>query len=154
MRKPQDDALRAAQKAGEKAVVLSSGPIPEVKLGPVQVTGQTPGVADDVQTPIDRTLLDPTQVAPVVADATLRQPFGRKPADEEEEEKPKEAQYFVVLEDRFVTDKTSGARTKLRAGKVISTAHYDIRHLQTQGARLKRTEAPGTTDEPIEELLQ
>ncbi len=150
MRKPND--VREAQKAGEQVQVLNANPtIPEVRLGPVQVAGGVPGVEDELQGSVERSLLDPSQVAPVVADATLRQPIRRPGVDTDET--PREAKYFAVLEDRFITDATSGARTKLRAGKVISDQHYNIRALQQQGVKLKRTEAPGTTDEPIEELL-
>lgn len=146
-------AVRQVQQQGEQMQVLGNGAIPEVKLGPIAVAGATPGM-EDFQSGTDRALLDPTTVAPVVADATNRQP--RRTADmvasaDDAEEQPREEQFFVVLASKQVLDKTAQARTSLREGKVISDKHYDIRHLQAQGVKLKRA----TKEESgvIEELL-
>lgn len=54
----------------------------------------------------------------------------------DESEVPK-LRVYRVEKDHPILDRTSGSRTKLRAGKEITSAHYDIRDLQRQGAPLK-----------------
>jgi hypothetical protein len=145
------NALADQQRGGERATVLSNGPIPEIKLGPVAAPNPR-GVEPTEDFPgVDRDLLDPAKVAPVVADARLRPP-ARHPGpaqarrgDEPVDEAPKKRRHFVVLEAKQILDKTSGARTRLPAGKPIHDGHYDIAHLLRQGVRLKETDAPGTT---------
>lgn len=146
-------ALVEQQRQGERASVLSAGPIPEVKLRPVQAAA--PKGMEDFQTH-DRMLLDPNQVAPIVADATLREPHGRRGSvADSEQAQPKELRYFIVLEPKQILDKTSGARTRLPGGKVIHEGHYDIAHLLRQGVKLKKTAKPDTvegTDDLIDAL--
>jgi hypothetical protein len=99
---------------------LSNGPIPKIE------THHTTGEGDGQ---IEKVMLDPRQVAPVVGDATAAGRQERAPA-----EPPR---LFQVIESKSVLDQVSGTRTMLRAGKEISTQHYDVRALQRQGVKLK-----------------
>lgn len=64
------------QRQGGAATVLSTGPIPEVKLGPA--AGAPPVQGDAVDPDVaGRFLLDPSSTAPVIADATKRRPYRR-----------------------------------------------------------------------------
>ena len=143
--------LSAQQRQAGQTQVLSNGAIPEVRLPPI---GGAPRVGDDAdpQGQIDRQLLDPSAVAPVVADATRRQPFRRAGSEAareaeamaagEEGSGPKAERFFAVLETKNVLDKTNGHRTPMRAGKVISDKHYDVANLIRQGVKLKKVAAP------------
>lgn len=79
----QDVAAAAAQasnierqRGGGQATVLSTGPIPEVKLGPA--AGAPPIEGDAVDPNVaGRFLLDPSSTAPVIADATKRPAYRR-----------------------------------------------------------------------------
>jgi hypothetical protein len=171
----------AAQQQGAQGQVLSSGPIPEVKLGPA--AGAPPINGDAVDPDLAaRFLLDPSSTAPVIGDATKRAPYKRagseqrlecskcgvscfgkfcqecgspsQPAKDPPPGAPsaaKEEKWFAVLETKMVLDTTNGHRTPLRAGKVISSKHYDIAKLLRQGAKLKKVDSPtaATTDEAL-----
>jgi hypothetical protein len=164
----QAAALRQAQQGGS-ATVLSSGPIPEVKLGPAAGAPPVRTQGDEVDVDVAaRQLLDPATTAPVVADATKRAPYkragaeaARAPAADGEEGEapagPKPAKWFAVLETRTVLDRVGGHRTPLRAGKIISDQQYDIAFLLRQGAKLKKVDAPtsaATDDALIDALTQ
>lgn len=150
----------AAQQGNARTEVLSTGPIPEVKLGPA---AGAPPVGDDADPRVaDRFLLDPNAVAPVIGDATKRRPFRRVGAElgagaaaaGEEAEPPREERFFAVLETKSVLDPIGGHRTPLRQGKVISDKHYDIVKLLRQGVRLKKVAMPTTgSDESLIDAL-
>lgn len=85
----------------------------------------------------------------VVGDATARNPMPIA-GEVDGEEGPPPPKLFRVMRDASIKT-TAGNRTHLPAGKVISTAHYDIRSLQEQGVRLKKhVEEPA---EFLEDLL-
>ena len=151
--------LQAHQQRGAQATVLSNGAIPEVKLGPV---AGAPNVGDDADPRLaDRSLLDPTAVAPIIGDATRRQPFRRAGSEAAKEaaaiaagdpdvEGPRAEKFYAVLETKSVLDKTGGHRTPMRAGKIISDKHYDVVNLIRQGVRLKKVASPdGAGDESL-----
>lgn len=125
-------------KPDEQITVLNAGQIQEIDMSPPghRLTG-TEGPL------VDRNTVDPMQVAPIKRDAReapIIQPgvLGSAPVMQgtSEENVPKVRMYRVEKEHAIV-DRTSGSRTKLREGKEISEAHYNIRDLQRQGAKLR-----------------
>lgn len=129
------------QKSTEQVQTLSTGPVPEVKLAPVTVVGQTPGADFDTDVH-ERDVVDVSDVAPVVADATRK----NKPRDGEEDA-PKAEIFYRVMATKFVL--VDGARVQLKEGKEISSKHYNIRSLQKQGLKLKKFEQT-ESDEPLD----
>lgn len=126
----------------EHVQVLNSNTTPrEIDLSPMN--GRLDAVPDP-SIPVDRSTIDPMQVAPVVRDATeppvLRAGFGLATSPimkgTSEAETPK-VRVYRVEKDAAIVDRTSGARTKLREGKEISESHYQIRDLQRQGVKLR-----------------
>lgn len=55
-----------------------------------------------------------------------------------------EPELFRVLEDRAASSPGQTHRFKLTAGKIVSSAHYDIEALRRQGVKLARVEAGET----------
>jgi hypothetical protein len=96
---------RAQQTKTEHVEVLSSEPIPEVTLPPV------------------------SNEAPVVADATMRNP--------PQAAKGPEVEYFRVTRGGYVQS-PGGVRSQLREGKEIDSLNYDPARLRQQGIRLER----------------
>jgi hypothetical protein len=126
-------------KKDEHVQVLDSNPIPrEVDLSPPN--GR---LVPELGAPVDRASIDPMQVAPVVRSALDGPPartssgvaIPRSQGVSNEDVPP--ARMFRVEAEKTIVDRTSGARTKLREGKEISSAHYDIRDLQRQGVKLR-----------------
>lgn len=128
----------AGSKQDEKIQVLNTNPFPkEVDLSPKN------GQLDASFDPTDRRSVDPNVAAPIVRNALdappLRVGLGvTNPVmvGSSEEEAPKVRVYRVEAE-KSIVDRTSGARTKLREGKEITSQHYDIRDLQRQGVKLR-----------------
>lgn len=112
-----------AQGKDERIEVLSTQPIREIDMSTKPV-----GLAADKD---ERAMLDPMSVAPVVRSAV------RQRDDEESVEETVKTRRYRVLADKPIVDPTSGSRTKLREGKEISSAHYNIRDLQRQGVKLQ-----------------
>lgn len=99
------------------ATVLSTAPLQDVEM--------------DAPLPKD---VSPAIAAPVVADASTK----GDPAKNELEPTVPEV-FAEVLEDKVIHDGVTG-RVKLRAGKVVSNAQYDLRALHRQGVKMKRVE--------------
>ncbi len=57
-----------------------------------------------------------------------------------------------VLEDKLVND--GAGRTKLRAGKVVSSLQYDLKSLHRQGVKMKRVEQAQLNDPTDTSFLQ
>lgn len=116
------DAVRQAQQSQAHAITAHA-PIQEHEIGPTELAAMNaaPVVRNALEAPPLRAVHPGTQVV-------------MKGADESEVPKQK---VFRVEEDANILDSTGGFRTKLRRGKEITQAHYDIRALQRQGVRLK-----------------
>lgn len=116
------EALRQAQQSQAHAITAHA-PIQEHEIGPAELAAMnaTPVVHNALEVPPLRAVHPSTQVV-------------MKGADESEVPK---LRVYRVEKDHPILDRTSGSRTKLRAGKEITSAHYDIRDLQRQGAPLK-----------------
>lgn len=99
------------------ATVLSTAPVQEVEMDAPPQKDVSPAVA-----------------APVVADAAAR----GNPAKNDAAPTVPEV-LAEVLEDKVIHDGVSG-RVKLRAGKVVSNAQYDLRRLHEQGVKMRRIE--------------
>jgi hypothetical protein len=121
-----------SKRAGEQVEVMGSGPIPDVKLGPVSVYGETPG-AGEFDASIPREAADLQNVVPVIADATERS----RARDEALEATIPRPRIFRVTNPggRHVNTGDSG-RVHLHEGKELSTSHYNIRALEKQGLNL------------------
>lgn len=130
--------LQGSSGKDEQVTVLSTGQIPEINLSP-------PGnrLNGNEGQPVDRSSVNPMQVAPIKADArdaplALPVGYGMKPVMQgtPDEDVPK-MRMFRVEKTMQVLDPTSQSRTTLREGKEISSAHYNIRALQRQGVKLR-----------------
>lgn len=134
-------------KPDEQITVLAAGQIKEIDMSPPghrldgNVVDRAAMSSEEVRE--FRAMIDPMQVAPIKRDAReapIVQPgvLGSAPVMQgtREENVPKVRVYRVEKEHAIV-DRTSGSRTKLREGKEISEAHYNIRDLQRQGAKLR-----------------
>jgi hypothetical protein len=138
----------APQHKDEQVTVLNPNTVPvEVDLSP---KGRT--LNPELGMPVDRASINPDEAAPIVRDARAGAPA--RPGNSMAvpapaalaatdpgagaalEEQPKVRRYRVEKE-KAIVDRTSGARTRLREGKEISAAQYDIRDLQRQGVQLR-----------------
>lgn len=137
--------IEAMRAKNTRMQVISNGEIPEVEFQMQPLDGNL----DTNRMPINLI----TQ-APVVADATKIKIRRVIPPPEGEE--AREEKFFVVMETKGVLDSTSGHRTPIHAGKIISDKHYNVANLLRQGVKLKRTQTPSvaTDDAFIDEMTR
>lgn len=76
--------------------------------------------------------VDDASTAVIVADATTKVAPEVAP-----EEVPPVHRYTVVADKQILSN---GFRTTLKAGKIVDSLNYDIKHLKKQGVRLQRVE--------------
>jgi hypothetical protein len=134
-----------SKKKDERVEVLGNGPIPDIKLGPAGVIGDTPGAEKFEEGAIQREHIDVVSVAPIIGDATAKHPERDLPAG-------RSIRTFRVVNPggKHVNDVTGGGRVFLHEGKEITNQHYDLRRLQQQGLRIKEIE---DGDEPVEDII-
>lgn len=109
---------------------------------PLKRSDETEDVQSISNTPVEPMPEQSGSMTAALADAMKpAEPKGSAKALQQPPKANAQVRYYRVLADRYFMG-ASGFRAKMRAGKEISSVHYNIRQLQQQGVQLEEIEAP------------
>ncbi len=116
--------VESISKDAEQVTVLKQGTAPEVVLPPV---------VDDMS---------------ITGSALDKNPDRAEPTPAPGEPEPTKIIFGEITETKVVHCNRSGGRVTLKAGKILSSQHYDLAHLARQGLKMREhfpEAAPSTT---------